>query len=585
MYITPNSTVILCKEIPFNNNYEATLWFGDETAQLNYFIGKKTHTFSKMSYVRPSGVRGGAIDVKELADNLYNVNYMCFQNSNFGGKWFYAFVNFVEYINNKTARIHFQIDELQTWMFDYSLNQCFVEREHVADDVIGGHIVDEGLELGEYVYIDFGTVNGFKNGYKIVVASSFDSVEETADEGWVRNVGEGGIYGGVYSGLQYKLFDDADSINRWLADVTSANYQDGIVSIFMIPTDFIIGRGTEQPKTITTTYKKADWFKPYLYKLNGETFEIKPKNNKLYAFPYNMLCITDQNGNIGNYRLEYFSSPDMTFHTTLAMSGSPECQIAPENYRNIDGVDYMDRMTLANFPMCAYAIDSYRAWVAQNSIPMTVSTATGATQAGISKGVSGALKGASVGNKLADKILGENNLLGDVIGTVGGALAGFFGGGALGAIESAFPQVADNLSQQYIASTLPPQAKGSQTSIINMATGTQGFRCYRAHIHPTYLKLIDDYFTKYGYAIKRVKIPNTHVRKNWTYVKTVGCTITASCPADSERVITQIYDKGITFFTNEEAIKQQNTMENPVLDETALAMEVSVYSEQETGQI
>lgn len=577
MYIEPNSTVILCSGIPFSGDYENTLWFGDEVSQLNYFIGKKVASFSKLSYVRPSGVKGGVIDVKSLSDDLYNVNYMCFQNINYGGKWFYAFVNYVEYINNKTTRIYFTIDEMQTWFFDYTLNPCFVEREHVEDDVIGGHIVDEGLELGEYVYIDFGTVEGFKNGYKIVVASSFESVEETSNSGWVRNVGEGGIYGGVYSGLQYIKFDTADEINEWLADVTTANYADGIVSIFMIPTDFIVGRGTEEPKTITTTYQKSSWFTPFLYKLNGVTYEIEPKNNKLYSYPYNLLCITDQNGNIGNYRLEYFSSAEMVFHTTLAMSGSPECQIAPENYRNIDGVDYMDRMTLANFPMCAYSIDSYRAWVAQNSIPMTVSTATGATQQGISKGISGAIKGASIGNKIADKIIGSNSLLGDVIGTVAGGIFGAVTGGATGALESAFPQIADNLTQQYIASTLPPQAKGSQTSIINMATGTQGFRCYRAHIHPTYLKLIDDYFTKYGYAIKRVKVPNTHVRENWTYTKTVGCTITARCPSDSEKIICSIYNKGITFFTNEDAIRNQNTFTNRTLQE----MEVEKTNEQE----
>lgn len=581
MYIEPNSTLILCTEIPFNSNYESTIWFGDEVSQLNYFIGHKLKTYSKLSYIRTSGSKGGLIDVKDLADNLYNVNYMCFQNTNFGGKWFYAFVTFVEYVNNNTCRIHFELDRMQTWMFDYTLNQCFVEREHVADDVIGGHIVDEGLELGEYVYIDFGTVNGFKNGYKIVVASSFESVEQTSEEGWVRNIGEGGMYGGVYSGLQYLKFDDADSVNRWLADVTSANYQDGVISIFMIPSDFIIGRGSDQPKTITTTYKKEDWFKPFQYKLNGVTYELKPKNNKLYAYPYNMLCITDQNGNIGNYRLEYFHEPEMVFHTTLAMSGSPECQIAPANYRNIDGVDYMDRMTLANFPMCAYAIDSYRAWVAQNAIPATVASGAGE----IMNGVSGAAKkGASMINSAAN----SGGLLGDLVGGTLESISEafkFMGGnksvmnsigkvakaGGILAAQSAFPEIANSLAQQYQASTLPPQAHGSQTSIINMATGTQGFRCYRAHIHPTYLKLIDDYFSKYGYAIRRVKIPNTHVRENWTYVKTIGCTITASCPSEDERIITQIYDKGITFFTNEEAIRHQNEMDNNPLPEGGLS--------------
>lgn len=567
MYIQPNSTVMLCSDIPFNNNYETTMWFGDTVAQFAYFSGKAFKTFTAMSYVRPSGALGGVIDVKELADNLYKTNYLCFQNTSFGGKWFYAFVTNVEYISNKTTRIYFEVDVMQTWMFDYSLNQCFVEREHVSDDVIGGHIVDEGLELGEYVYKDFGTVNGFNGDYSIVVVTSFESVSEGSG-GWERTIGEGGIYGGVYSGLQYKVFTDASTLNTWLANVTAANYSEGIMSIFMVPSAFITGKGSKEPVTVQQTYSKADWQTPFEYKLGDNVYELKVKNNKLYSYPFNMLCITDQNGNIANYRCEYFASPTMTFDVTCAMSGSPEAQIVPRDYKNIDGPDYMDRMTLANFPMCAYTTDAYRAWVAQNAIPSTVAKGVGAVTEGVSQVAKVAINQAQEQGGLGSKIAnGLTSLATKAIGALqeNDGIRNIVQGAGILAAQSAMPQISNIVAAQYQASTLPPQAHGSQTSIINMATGTQGFRCYRAHIHPTYIKIIDDYFTIYGYAIRRVKVPNTHVRENWTYTKTIGCTITGQMPADDEALICRIYDKGITFFTNDNAIKNQGSLDNPVL--------------------
>lgn len=578
MYIYPNSTLLLCKEIPFNNNYEATLWFDDIIAQFDYFRTKSFRTFEKMSYIRPTGNGAGYIDVKELADNLYATNYIAFQNTAYGSKWFYAFVNNIEYINNKTTRIYFELDVIQTWMFDYTLNPCFVEREHVASDVIGGHIVDEGLELGEYVYKDFGTVKGFDDEYAIVVVSSFESVVATSD-GYERVIGEGGIYGGVYSGLQYKVFYDASTLNSWLLTITEANYSEGIMSIFMIPKAFLTEKGTANPKTVQQTYQKKDWQTPFEYKLGDTVTEIIPRNNKLYSYPYNVLCITDQNGNIANYRCEYFSSPTMTFDITVAMSGSPEAQIVPRDYKNIDGANYMERMTMANFPMCAYTTDAYRAYVAQNAIPSMVYQGAGSVTQGVS----------TVGKKVVSGLQEYGQEHGGFLGKLATGLGNAIEGGAnyvsqnlkdpvakgvgIATAYAIQPQISNLVSQQYQASTLPPQAHGSQTSIINMATGTQGFRCYRAHIHPTYIKIIDDYFTKYGYAIRRVKVPNTHVRQNWTYTKTIGCTVTGAMPADDERIITQIYDKGITFFTNENAIKNQDSLDNPTL--SSLQSEVS----------
>ena len=61
---------------------------------------------------------------------------------------------------------------------------------------------------------------------------------------------------------------------------------------------------------------------------------------------------------------------------------------------------------------------------------------------------------------------------------------------------------------------------------------------------------IDDYFNRYGYQTNNVKVPNRNSRPHWNYVKTVGCSIKGSIPADDKSLICRIYDNGITFWKN-----------------------------------
>lgn len=80
---------------------------------------------------------------------------IAFQNSAYGNKWFYAFITGVEYKNDKASEVTFEIDDMQTYLFDVDLKECFVEREHSSDDTISGSITGEPVELGEYMYSNY----------------------------------------------------------------------------------------------------------------------------------------------------------------------------------------------------------------------------------------------------------------------------------------------------------------------------------------------------------------------------------------------------------------------------------------------
>ena len=63
-----------------------------------------------------------------------------------------------------------------------------------------------------------------------------------------------------------------------------------------------------------------------------------------------------------------------------------------------------------------------------------------------------------------------------------------------------------------------------------------------------YAEIIDNFFERFGYAVKRNKVPNMNTRPHWNYVKTTDAYITGNCPADSLAKIIGIFNHGITFW-------------------------------------
>lgn len=136
------------KGVPLDNTYSDTIYFANVTDQYNYFstlTGNKV--FNQQTYQR---VNKGTLRLQVLADEIYDYNYLMFRNTSYGSKWFYAFINKVNYINDTTTEIEYELDVIQTWMFEAVLEPSYVEREHSSTDVIGEHLAFEPVKLGEY---------------------------------------------------------------------------------------------------------------------------------------------------------------------------------------------------------------------------------------------------------------------------------------------------------------------------------------------------------------------------------------------------------------------------------------------------
>ena len=615
-YVTPNSDIYLLRGINLNNTYQHTIYFDSATAQFNYFCVDNTfvkYHLQKYSYQRYSR---GRIWVDLPLENIQDCNYLIFKNSglqnnsevyydktpNIGAnpslsKTYYCFITNFEYSNNNTTIIDYEIDVMQTYMFDYELGECFVEREHTDNDTIGSHTVEENLPIGEYWFLPVTSAvdipeptpmsnpptnaqitarntycnryrKEVKNGriialdndrepYSVVVSCGFDYVN-----GNVKPV-EGNMYGGFYSGLTYFSFNVLDGrtdtqqtteseVNTFLINVTSDGAAiDSVINLYMLP-HFIAKSLKANPNSayqdLSISFSSnTEW---NLYDSNTPDGSTQPRNKKLYTYPFSLLYVTDNMGNAAIYRYEFFSGvvsdssnlKKCEFRLQGLTTANPEVQLVPENYnltgatQGVDRLNYNDKISISAFPQCAYNVDSFKAWLAQHSrvlIGQAVNTGIGVAKSLATP----VLKGAEL-TKL-DKFSAGTDVL---------------------------SQAVSSIAQIAQAEALPPQARGQQTQALPVANGSFGFQLYHLYPRAEYAQIIDDFFTRFGYACKRVKIPNTHVRQNWTYTKTNGCILKhgtkKGLTAQAERMICNIFDNGITFWSGNGVIGKYSTTSN-----------------------
>ena len=497
MYIEPSTNIRILKGVPLDNSYTNSLYFSSQPAQTNYFMGRTKYNLNGQTFQRRAQ---GSARVQIPIGNLYDCNYIMYQNSGFSNKWFYGFITSVEYLNNNNSVINFEIDVIQTWYFNWSFGECFIERQHTETDHIGGNLVPENLELGEYVMRSPVSTN-FTDSYKICVAATFKVIWDSADTAILKlEDSPGGTYNGVYSGLYLNYVNSGEKVNTILnfASAPTVNKLSGIVSIFLIPTEFAIEPG-QTAKTITLSINK-----------NRETVDgYPPKNNKLFTYPYCYIYATDLAGNYAEYRYEDFSTSPCQF----AVRGETGCTTSaimwPINYKGVVN-NYVEQLTLGNFPICSYNTDFFKAWLAQNM------TSVGA------------------------------GLLGGTVSTLAGITSAnpAMVAGGIAAIGGTVQKITQS-------SVKPPEFRGDTSSNLLWANGLKNYYLYPVSIKQEFAKIIDEFFTCYGYAIHRVQKPVLRARKRWTYLKTIDCQLkNTNLPADDCKKVKDIFNKGITFWVN-----------------------------------
>lgn len=523
----PSTIIWMCSGVPLTSRYDHTLYFSSIAEQNEYFNSKVSKTLMTYSYVR----RTWKLKVQAHQDEARMWSYLFFKNGT-SGKRYYYFINHVEYINDNTVELSLELDVLQTYLFDWTLRECYIERAHSVTDTIGANKIDEGLDVGEYLTSNT-NVTGL-NELVIITASTIDLNKFYFSSGETVDNILGSKYDGIFGGFQLTatyLNDWWDEFSVMLNYLNTKGKTDAVFTMWLYPKELIESDyGTyewtfmeyvkkSKSKTITVTGRPST--------LNGYT----PKNNKLLQYPYCYMYATNNNGLAAVYPYEYFRSG-----TRFIVEGN----IAPDSVVRLTPIDYKgqlfnydESLTMSNFPLCSWNNDTYKMWLAQNQNQQNLSFA----MSGL-KIIGGAA--AIVGGVAA------TGGTGGAAGAVG--FAGVSSGVSL--ITSGASDIAGQLAQRADKEIQPPQARGTYSGSHNITRGLQDFYIHHKTIDAYHAKMIDDYFTMYGYAMRQVGTPNIKARPAFTYIKTIGSNVTGNFCQEDLQVINSIFDKGVTFWAD-----------------------------------
>ena len=517
--ITPQTYVYLLK-VPLEIDNINQLTFANKQAQFNYFNSLPKIAVDNFTYQRKDGtIRYGA-----NFDDLIGYNYCMYRNDAYSDRWFYAFITSTEYLNDSVTAISIKTDVWQTWQFDLQFKRTFVEREHVNNDAIGANTIAEGLELGDYVInssttmkpsmtvkdYDGETIFGLKYPIFFQVSELVSGISVAYTQ-WSQG------YNGVFSGLYYFAVTSYDAARRMIKRYDDNGKGDAIIALFLAPVEFLQGakkfgelgyniyipQDTGRPTTLmdATTITRPS-------SVNGYT----PKNNKLFVYPFSYMYATNNTGIDTEFRYEDFANATPKFFMAGALGQGCTIKLCPSSYKSYttDAEVFEFGIIGAKYPICAWASDYYTNWVTQNAVNMTVSGVQGVLSAGVN---------ASYGNYVG----AASNLL----STVGGIM-----------------------SQVHQAKVIPDQAKGNTNSSDILIGWERYYTMDCMSIRAEVARTIDDFFTMFGYKVNRVKLPNITGRRNWNYVKTVGCYIDGDIPQGDMQEIKDMFNSGVTFWHN-----------------------------------
>lgn len=529
-----NSEIILVKNINIDKQYTNVLNYS-ESQMLSLCRANAVASASNYSFLRPTGT----IFAGFTYNQCLQANYIAFQNPDYSNKWFFAWIDDVIYKSDRNCEIKFTVDAWSTWFSKWSPKKCFINRQHVNNDAIGVNTVPENLDVGEVVEegITEDLSYGNEFGYWISVASNW-KIKDGSTGYEILDSDKGTQFAGVTAynntvfGTQIFLINiqslnDFKDLYLLIARTNMDGHVEDIQNIFVVPDVAInLARLTQHTAKMGDNLEFSFYTMPY--NLNPETFDTEidkitsytdytPKNNKCFVYPYNYLFVTNNQGSNNIYKYEDFYSEKCVFENQFSMSVGGSGRIVPKNYKKMI-TDDDEALPLGKYPTCAWSSDAFTNWLTQNSVNLATSLAMTAGGIALSVATAGAATPA-----------------------VAGALA-----------LSTAGTVANTIGQFRQASLLPNISGGQATGDVVWASNRNLFTFRQMRVKTEYLRIIDDFFTRFGYSIKRLEMPNISGRRYWNYVE-IGTNEEigyGSVPSKYMDIINNACRKGVTIWHN-----------------------------------
>lgn len=569
MSYNPTGSVILLKDIPFDNTYGHTIDFVNKEEQTNYFLTKKFHSrYDDYSYLR----RERSIKIGVHIDKIRESNYLMYQNQD--GKWLYCFITRKNYINDNNTELVLETDVLQSFWFDIKWGHTLIEREHCDRwESTGSPIystTDEGLTLGsEYVirgvhkihevtpqYIVTLTQLCDKDGNQALQPSTLNGVSSTVCYGICTEeefkqkaptlgkcpavisiaklpldvIGMGGVP--VYiKTLEYPREDEVDDETK----------QQPLPKVGAYPINILLGYN---PKRVLGHVSK---FLHYPRGSLGKNIPFNPSHeSKLLTYPYSYGLLSDCQSTPLKIKHELIDGETFEVTGVCAVSHSPKAKYyISSGYRgnNNGKLDCLINDKDQQLPLTS---DAYQNYIMNNSTQLKTSQGVNVVQTvmNTAKGVaSGALSGSMLGGKIG--------------GTYGAII-----GGALGGVTPLFNGYVSHLNQlakQTDLQEIPESIRSMGNNVaFDVIDGNNQVLHYSMSVDERTRKVLADFWHLYGYVCNQVKIPDLRSRYYYNFIKTNGCNITGQIDYQDLTRMKEIFDNGVTIWHNREGVEPLN---------------------------
>ena len=607
MNFMPETEVYLLSGIPFNISYNNVRDFDTIDEQIAYFLGKQKYKFDKLTYQR---VTQQTIKLDINYNDLLDCNYIMFQNQSNKGKWYYAFITDYEFVSQNCTIITYQLDVFQTYLFDFSFQSTYIEREHTKrfnnDGTPVINTLDEGLSYGyDYECYNIEHVQQCDNIIWAVLVSKLNLVTYPTK-----------LYGGSRTGkipttLYYYCvpirIDNANidlKVNgKQVSSVQSiiskfqndTNFVNNLVSFYYtdtIPCEVSF----DGNDNITSNSSYLDVFEVagltlvtagrYGYDTINKTianniYDKLPKyaESKLLMYPYTIVEIADQKGNTFTLKPENIARnnlPKFEIEMSSSIGTEPKVAYIVKNYLgNTRDFKELSQGIINNDLSAIPILDDYTASYIQankNSIATTNAYAIDNAQRGINQN--------NANNRINNAILDKQQAYSGLESGIS-ALSSALQGNIAGAVGNIYSTIKNydvsqgerakmnmnnefanenlrinaeqqiGLTQAKIAdiNNIPPTIRNlGNNGLFSYGNGITGIYIYYKTIRPEYVRQLTAYFKMFGYKVNRLEIPNLKSRLSYNYIKTADANIIGNIPNNYLNTLKGIFDKGITIW-------------------------------------
>lgn len=592
------TNIRLISSVPFYADYKHSRWFDTKTAQSSYFENKPVvFSSAESNFQRIEGRFFFKCNMN--IEKLENVNYMYFTNASEGNKRYYAFVTHLEYENNSHTRVYFQLDVLQSFMFDMDFKESYVAREHMeryqSDTVPRINTIDEGLYYGEEYDIKnyYPIENPHKMRYFVIVSKSPLHDTGGADDENASFVispqplsyyyipfGPEGINAVYIKGSNSTPLTPPDRVMDFLSG--SEENVNKVVSFYVtddigIPPRNVSMSGENGPINFeyvlpTSTHelfpvniggagqvnvmyvKKCTEFIPEEFTVALSHWlqlaqNSMPIESKTLMSPYHWIELQDYRGNVVKYRPEFIrGGGELTIVRRGSLGTSNKVSYSVKNYnQDSESVHYLPQTEhefalIDNNPNDVSVLNEHLAAFLQGNRNQIQNQQNVALTQGVFSALSGGIGVA--GARETSTVL--NGGLGSGPSTAG--MAGAVTSGTQGLANTALTIQGINAKQKDIANVPPSISKMGGNTAYDFGHGLIGAFVVYKGIKAEYHTMLTDYFRAYGYKCQRFKIPNFHTRKYFNYIETVDCIIEGTFNNKYLLELKNVFNNGVTLW-------------------------------------